>query len=119
VAALKGPQDEIRRRCQEFERRRNVVIEKLRTMPGVSVVKPNGTFYAFPRFDGAFGKRYGDKVINNSGDLATYLLKEAQVVTVPGDAFGDDRALRLSFATSMEIIEEGLKRIGTALQKLS
>ncbi|MBI3014249.1 MAG: pyridoxal phosphate-dependent aminotransferase [Candidatus Tectomicrobia bacterium] len=119
VAALKGPQDEIRRRCQEFERRRNVVVEKLRTMPGVSVVKPDGTFYAFPRFDGAFGKRYGDKVINSSGDLATYLLKEAQVVTVPGDAFGDDRALRLSFATSMEIIEEGLKRIGTELQKLS
>jgi aspartate aminotransferase len=80
---------------------------------------PVGAFYAFPRVSPLFGKRVNGKLIGNSSDLAAYLLEEAKVALVSGDAFGADAYMRLSYATSMEIIVKGLDRIERAVNKIA
>lgn len=118
VEALKGPQDSIKRMIEEFDRRRKYIVDELRSIPDISCIMPAGAFYVFPKIDSLFGKRFSGYVIENSSALSMYLLKEVFVATVPGSAFGDDRYIRLSYATSMENIKRGLQRIREAIEKL-
>lgn len=118
VEALIGPQDEVRRMVSAFAERRRYIVDRLNRMEGVSCYNPAGAFYAFPNFSSYYGRSFKGRRILNSMDLADYLLEEARVAVVPGREFGADEFERLSFATSMENIEEGLNRIEEALKKL-
>lgn len=118
VAALKGPQDCVEEMRKEFERRRTYLVETLNQIQGISCRLPNGAFYAFPNISKVLGKKWGDKVISNSIELSIYLLEHAHVAVVPGLAFGAEGYLRLSYATSLENIEKGVKRIKDAVEKL-
>ncbi|MBO5187027.1 MAG: pyridoxal phosphate-dependent aminotransferase [Prevotella sp.] len=101
-----------------FERRRNLIVELAKDIPGLEVNVPQGAFYLFPKCSGFYGKKFGDKVIANSTDLALYLLEEGHVATVGGDAFGDPDCFRMSYATSDDNIREAMSRIKSALAKL-
>ena len=105
-----------------FERRRNLIVELASDIPGLEVNKPEGAFYLFPKCSSFYGKSYkeGDtvKTINNSTDLAMYLLEVGHVATVGGDAFGDPDCFRMSYATSDDNIREAMNRIKTALAQL-
>ncbi|UCC41204.1 MAG: pyridoxal phosphate-dependent aminotransferase [Candidatus Aminicenantes bacterium] len=116
--ALGGPQHEISRMASEFQRRRNYVLMRLQTIPNVSCFKPQGAFYLFPNFSHYYDKEFNNVQIRNSYGLAYYLLKEANVAIVPGDAFGADDHIRISYATSMENLEKGIDRIAEALTRL-
>jgi len=118
VEALRGPQDFIRTMNVEFDKRRKYMVDRLNKIKGVSCLMPVGAFYAFPRVSGLFGKSLNGKRINNSSEFATYLLENAKVALVSGDAFGADAYIRLSYATSMENIKKGLDRIEAAVNKL-
>jgi len=118
VEALTGPQDFIPKMVSEFDKRRRYMIERLNKIKGVSCITPIGAFYAFPNVASCYGKKLNGKPINSSLDLSAYLLEQAGVALVPGVAFGDDRYIRLSYATSMENIKKGLDRIEEALSKL-
>lgn len=100
---------------KEFHKRRDLVIKLLQEIPNVKVNVPEGAFYAFPDVSWFFGKTLKGRLINNSEDLAMYLLEEANVATVTGSAFGDANCIRLSYATSEDILKEALKRIKEAL----
>ena len=100
---------------KEFHKRRDLVIGLLQEIPNVKTTIPEGAFYAFPDVSWYFGKTVRGRKINNSDDLAMYLLEEANVATVTGLAFGDANCIRLSYATSEEILTEALKRIKEAL----
>ena len=102
-----------------FERRRNLIVELAKDIPGLEVNVPEGAFYLFPKCSSFFGKKSGDTVINNSSDFAMYLLETAHVATVGGDAFGDPECFRMSYATSDENIIEAMRRIKEALAKLA
>jgi aspartate aminotransferase len=119
VEALMGPQDEVQKMVSAFAQRRNYIVDRLNEIPGVSCYKPSGAFYVFPNFSEYYGKRYQGKRFGNSTDLADYLLDVAKVAVVPGVEFGADPFERLSYATSMEDIREGLDRIEKALKQLS
>jgi len=107
VEAMRGPQNSIPVMLAEYRRRRDFVIERLRKIPGVSIVMPKGAFYAYPNVSVAFrGGR-----IKNSLDFANELLAKAQVAVVPGEAFGTDDHIRISYATSMTELERGLDRL--------
>lgn len=101
-----------------FLRRRDIVYKLLCDIPGVKVCLPEGAFYFFPQVDAYYGKSFGGTKIENSTDLSMYLLNEANVATVMGSAFGDDRCIRLSYATSEELLVEAMRRIKEALLKL-
>lgn len=107
VEAMRGPQDSIPVMLAEYRRRRDFVIERLRKIPGVSIVTPKGAFYAYPNVSVAF--RNGR--IKNSLDFSNQLLAKAQVAVVPGEAFGTDDHVRISYATSMTELERGLDRL--------
>ncbi|MBR5697881.1 MAG: pyridoxal phosphate-dependent aminotransferase [Prevotella sp.] len=121
-AAYTLSQDCVEQMRQAFERRRDLIVELASQIPGLEVNRPDGAFYLFPKCSSFYGKRYvsGDSVvtINNSNDLALYLLTEAHVATVGGDAFGDPDCFRMSYATSDENIRKALQRIAQALGKL-
>ncbi len=118
VEALNGPQDFLAPMVAEFDKRRKYIVERLNSIPGVSCQMPVGAFYAFPRVSPVYGKKFNGKEIKGSSDLAAYLLEEAKVAVVSGDAFGADDYIRLSYATSMAAIEKGLDRIDTAVKNL-
>ena len=122
-AAYTLSQDCVEQMRKAFERRRDLIVELASQIPGLEVNRPDGAFYLFPKCNSFYGKRYvsGDSVvtINNSNDLAMYLLTEAHVATVGGDAFGDPDCFRMSYATSDENIREALRRIAQALAKLA
>jgi aspartate aminotransferase len=118
VEALTGPQDFLPVMLEEFDRRRRYMVERLNSIPGISCKTPVGAFYAFPNVSSFFGRSDGKRSVNNSLEMSTYLLEEARVATVPGSAFGDDKFIRLSYATSMETIRKGLDRIEEALGNL-
>jgi aspartate aminotransferase len=118
VEALRGPQDFIRTMNVEFDKRRKYMVERLNRIPGISCLMPVGAFYAFPNVSKLYGKAINGKMMRNSSDLATYLLEEAKVALVSGDAFGADPYIRLSYATSMENIQKGLDRIEKAASAL-
>ena len=102
-----------------FERRRNLIYELAKDIPGLEVNKPEGAFYLFPKCSSFFGKSANGHTINTSTDLALYLLEEAHVATVSGDAFGDAECFRMSYATSDENIKEAMHRIKKALSILN
>ncbi len=103
---------------QAFERRRDLIVKLAKDIPGLEVNVPQGAFYLFPRCSSFFGKSDGQHVINNSTDLAMYLLEVGHVATVGGDAFGDPDCFRMSYATSDDNIREALRRIKESLAKL-
>ncbi|MEW5745679.1 MAG: pyridoxal phosphate-dependent aminotransferase [Nitrospirota bacterium] len=118
VAALTGPQEFIETMRTEFDKRRKFLVDALNAVPGVCCLKPNGAFYAFPNVSAFYGRKAGARQINSSLDMALYLLEEAKVALVHGEAFGDDQYIRISYATSMQNIEKGLGRIKGALGAL-
>jgi aspartate aminotransferase len=118
LAAVTGPQDFPKTMLKAFLPRRDFFVADLRSIVGVTCVNPKGAFYVFPNFSSYFGKTFNGKTINNSVDLADYFLDEAKVASVPGAAFGADDFVRFSFATSMEIIKDGMTRIKKALSNL-
>ena len=120
IEALAGPLDEVHEMVREFEKRRNIIVERLTQIPGVSCNKPTGSFYSFPDFSGVYGKKdMNGKVLKGSLSFTDYLLSTEKVAIVPGIAFGADSHARLSFATSLEKIEAGVKRIKDAVNKLT
>ena len=119
IEALTGPLDEIHAMVREFEKRRDIIVERLTQIPGVSCRKPTGSFYSFPDFSGVYGKKdMNGKVLKGSLDFSDYLLSAEKVAIVPGIAFGADAHARLAFAMSLEKIEEGTHRIKEAVSKL-
>jgi aspartate aminotransferase len=118
LEALRGPQDFVKTMNVEFDKRRKYMVERLNKIPGISCLMPVGAFYAFPNVAGLYGKSIQGKTIKNSSDFAAYLLDEAKVALVSGDAFGADPYIRLSYATSLENIQKGLDRIEKAVSAL-
>ena len=111
VAALSGPQDVPTAKCAEFQRKRDQVLDALGQIPGLACPRPQGAFYVFPDVSFAFGKSHGDQRINNDVDLCTALLEAKGVACVPGSAFGEPRALRISYTCPTEQLGDGLQRI--------
>ncbi len=103
---------------ETFRRRRDMVYQLLTEIPGVKVAMPEGAFYFFPDVSSYYGKSFNGKKIENSTDMAFYLLNEANVATVMGSAFGDDTCIRLSYATSEDLLREALRRIKEAFANL-
>lgn len=118
VEALNGPQDFLQVMITKFDKRRKYMVDRLNSMKGVTCKTPVGAFYAFPNVSGYFGKKFNGTPVNNSLELSTYLLEHGKVALVPGSAFGDDKYIRLSYATSMENVKKGLDRIEEALGNL-
>jgi aspartate aminotransferase len=115
VEALIGPQDEVKRMREIFEGRRNLMVSEIAKIPQLSLVRPNGAFYTFVNTS----KLSGKKGISNSTDVASYLLERHHVACVPGGPFGSEDHIRLSFATSEEMIHKGLERIRKACDELT
>lgn len=117
-AAYKGDQQCVEDMRVAFQRRRDLIVKLAKEIPGLEVNVPQGAFYLFPHCKKLFGKSYGDYTINTSTDFAMYLLQEAHVATVAGDAFGEPDGFRMSYATSDDNIREALRRIKEACEKL-
>ena len=117
-AAFAGDQQCVEDMRVAFERRRDLIVKLTKEIPGLEVNNPQGAFYLFPKCSSFYGKKYGDKVINNSDDLAMYLLEVGHVATVGGQSFGSPECFRMSYATSDENIIEAIKRIKEALALL-
>jgi len=117
-AAYRGSQDCVEEMRQAFERRRDLIVKLCKEIPGLEVNVPQGAFYLFPKCSSFFGKRAGDRHINNADDLAMYLLEVGHVACVSGAAFGDPDCFRMSYATSDENIVEAIRRIKEALAAL-
>ena len=118
-AAYTTSQECVETMLKAFERRRDLIVELASQIPGLEVNKPEGAFYLFPKCSSFFGKSYNGRTINNSTDLAMFLLEVGHVATVGGDAFGDPYCFRMSYATSDDNIREALKRIKDTLALLS
>jgi len=118
LAAIQGKSDSQKIMREAFLRRRDLLCGLLKDVKGVKVRIPQGAFYVMPDISYFFGKSYGDTKITNSDDLALFLLDTAQVATVGGDAFGAPECLRISYATSDDLLVEAVKRIKRALEKL-
>jgi aspartate aminotransferase len=119
VAALTGPQECVHAMAREFLARRDLVVERLRAIPGVQTTKPEGAFYVFPDFSTFFGRRGPDGEVASASDLGAYLLRHASVASVPGEGFGAPRHIRLSYAAPRAVLEEGIIRIRDALARLT
>ena len=117
-AAYTLPQDCVETMRQAFERRRDLIVELAKAIPGLEVNVPQGAFYLFPKCSSFFGKSDGTRTINNSTDFAMYLLEVGHVATVAGDAFGDPDCFRMSYATSDANIREAMSRIKKVLSVL-
>ena len=102
----------------KFLEHRDLMYKLLKEIPDIEVILPQGAFYFFPKVNAYYGKSYGKYTINNSNDLAMYLLYEANVALVPGVAFGDDNCIRFSYATSNELLIEAVRRIKEAILQL-
>lgn len=117
-AAYTLPQECVEVMRQAFERRRDLIVNLAKEIPGLEVNKPEGAFYLFPKCSSFYGKSYNGRTINTSSDLAMFLLEEGHVATVGGDAFGDPDCFRMSYATSDDNIRESMRRIKETLGKL-
>ena len=117
-AAYTLSQDCVEEMRKAFERRRNLIVELAKDIPGLEVNTPQGAFYLFPKCSSFYGKSDGKRTINNSTDFAMYLLEVGHVATVAGDAFGDPECFRMSYATSDENIREAMSRIKDVLSRL-
>jgi aspartate aminotransferase len=118
VAALNGPQDCVAEMLVEFKKRRDYIFEREEVIPMLSALKPQGAFYLFVDVSGTYGKSYEGAVINSAADFATILLDQKYVAVVPCAHFGMPDYIRLSYATSMEIIKEGMDRIEALVKDL-
>ncbi|MBU2601377.1 MAG: pyridoxal phosphate-dependent aminotransferase [Actinobacteria bacterium] len=118
LEALRSAAPDVERMVGEFERRRDVMLDRLLAIPGVTCPRPAGAFYAFPNVSAYFGRSHPGGTVDSALDLAAYLLEEALVAVVPGEAFGAPAYVRLSYATSVEKIEEGTGRMKAALERL-
>lgn len=118
-AAYTTSQECVETMRKAFERRRDHIVELAKDIPGLEVNKPEGAFYLFPKCSSFFGKSYNGKKIENSTDLAMFLLEVGHVATVGGDAFGDPYCFRMSYATSDDNIREAMKRIKDTLALLA
>lgn len=118
LAAYEGNQQCVEDFRKTFQRRRDLIVNLAKGIPGLEVNIPQGAFYLFPKCSSFFGKSNGKYTINNSTDLAMYLLEEGHVATVGGDDFGSPDCFRMSYATSDDNIKEALQRIKDALSKL-
>lgn len=119
ITALTASLDSTYEMVTEFKRRKERVLQLLSEIPGIKCSEPDGAFYVYPVVSAYFGKKNGEEVIQNADDLCMYLLNTAHVSSVTGRAFGDAESIRISFANSMEKIEEGYRRIKEALAKLN
>lgn len=117
-AAYTGTQKPVEEMRQAFERRRDLIVRLAKEVPGFEVNVPQGAFYLLPKCSSYFGKKAGDRAINNAEDLALYLLEEGHVACVGGTAFGAPDCIRMSYATSDENIVEAIRRIKEALAKI-
>ena len=118
VEALNGSQEAVGMMVKAFRERRDVIVAALNKIPGLTCPNPQGAFYVFPNVAQIYGRSFQEKVIDDSTSLAAYLLDEADVAVVPGIDFGADNYIRLSYATSQELIEKGVVRIAQALGRL-
>lgn len=119
IAAMNADPVILKDMIDAFHRRRDLVLEKLNEMNGVKTNLPEGAFYVFPDVSHFFGKKYKERLIENANDLCLYLLDEALVALVTGEAFGDANCIRISYAASEETLQEAMRRIHSALAKLS
>ncbi|MGI6096916.1 MAG: pyridoxal phosphate-dependent aminotransferase [Dethiobacteria bacterium] len=110
-AALSGSQDCVQEMCRAFDNRRRFMVERIRKIPLLEAIEPEGAFYLFVSVEGLINRSYAGKVITGGDDFAEYLLEHFAVAVVSGSAFGAPNYIRLSYATSMENIERGLERI--------
>ena len=117
-AAYTGTQEPVKEMQKAFERRRDLIVKLAKEVPGFEVNVPQGAFYLFPKCSYFFGKSNGERKIENSDDLAMYLLEDAHVACVGGTSFGAPECIRMSYATSDENIVEAIRRIKEALAKL-
>jgi aspartate aminotransferase len=113
LEALTGPQDSVEEMRREFDARRRYLVQALNAVRGITCLSPGGAFYVFPNTSALYGGR-----VKGSLELAAYLLEEAGVALVPGEAFGDDNFVRISYATAMEDIKRAVQRIEAAVAKL-
>ena len=116
LAAITGSQEPVVEMVKAFQKRRDLICQRLDDIDGVEYVRPQGAFYIFPDFSSHYGRTINGHSINSSQELATYFLDEAKVGAVPGDGFGADNHMRFSFATSEIEINRGLDRIQKALE---
>jgi aspartate aminotransferase len=118
AAALAGPQDSVETMAGEFTRRRELVVAGLRAIPGLSTTEPEGAFYVFPDVSAFFGRSGPDGRVTTATDVAMYLLRHAGVAVVPGESFGAPAHVRLSYAASRTVLEDGLARLRRAFAAL-
>jgi aspartate aminotransferase len=119
LEAIRGPQDDVAIMVSEFHKRRDLIVERLNAIDGITCRKPEGAFYVFPNVSGLLNKTGLGKKLSSPCDIADYLLEEAKVAVVPGEDFGSHEHIRFSYATSLEDIEKGCLRIRAAVRKLS
>lgn len=119
IEALTGPQDCVDMMVKAFDERRRYLVGRLNSMEGVTCVSPQGAFYAFPDFSAHYGKSFNGQRIAGSVDMCKFLLEEMKVAAVPGEGFGADNHLRISYAASLEALEKALDRVEQGLAKLS
>lgn len=118
IEALKGPKEELDKMIREFENRRNFMLDKLSKINELSILRPNGAFYIMVNIEKYLNTTFKGNVINNSVEFSKMLLEEEKVAVIPGSGFGLDNYIRLSYATSMEIIEKGIDRLSIFLSKI-
>ncbi|MBT8195944.1 MAG: pyridoxal phosphate-dependent aminotransferase [Bacteroidia bacterium] len=119
LAALKSDKQLLTRLNTLFKQRRDNLIEKIKCIDGFKVNKPEGAFYLFPEVSSYFNTQIGDKKISNANDLCMYLLEDAGVSMIPGDAFGSPNNIRIAYAISEEVINKAIDRVNHSLQKLN
>jgi aspartate aminotransferase len=119
VAALTGPQDCVQEMKEAFDARRKTMVGKIRSIPGLSCIEPQGAFYLFVDVSNTFGRAYNGRTVNSSDDFAAALLEEKQVAVVPGTGFGAPDYIRLSYALATEQMLKGLERIAAFVRALA
>ena len=119
VAGLQGGSSFFDDMVKDLRPKRDLVVEQLNSIPGVTCPTPSGAFYAYPNVSGLLGRRHSKGTIATPADLATYLLQEAHLACVPGEPFGSPLHLRLSYTPTMETVQKGMERFRSAVQALS
>ncbi len=119
LEALRGPQDEVKEMVREFQKRRDVIVKRLNSIPGLRCFNPQGAFYVFPNVRSLFREKAGGNKLTSASDFTEYLLDKARVLAIPGEDFGSSENIRISYATSLEEIERGCERIENAVKKLT
>jgi aspartate aminotransferase len=118
LEAIRGKQDDVAAMVSAFHKRRDVIVQRLNTIPGIRCLKPQGAFYVFPNVSGLFGRTFKGKILNAPCDVADFLLEQAKAAVVPGEDFGSKEHVRFSYATSLEEIEKGCAHIRAAVASL-